>query len=119
MAASQHEGGCHCGAVRYAVSVDLDTTMSCNCSRCAKLGAILTFAPAGAFTLVSGADSLTDYQFNKKTIHHLFCRTCGIESFARGIHPKTGDEMVAVNVRCLDDVDIAALAPKPVDGRSF
>lgn len=119
MAAAPYQGGCQCGAVRYAVTVDLDATMSCNCSRCAKLGAILTFAPAGAFELVSGEDQLTDYQFNAKTIHHLFCRICGIESFARGIHPKTGDEMVAVNVRCLDDVEIATLAPKAVDGRSF
>ncbi|MEA2966592.1 MAG: hypothetical protein QOI46_6690, partial [Alphaproteobacteria bacterium] len=30
-----------------------------------------------------------------------------------------GDEMVAVNVRCLDDVDISALAPTPFDGRSL
>ena len=119
MAAANHQGGCQCGAVRYEVTVDLDTTMICNCSRCSKLGAILTFAPASAFSLISGQDQLTDYQFNKKTIHHLFCRTCGIESFARGTSPQGGGEMVALNVRCLDNVDIAMLAPKAVDGRSF
>jgi hypothetical protein len=118
MTTQTYEGGCQCGKVRYRVAADLDTTMTCNCSRCGKLGAVLTFAPAQAFTLVSGGEALTDYQFNKKTIHHLFCATCGIEPFARGTKPD-GAEMVAINVRCLDGVDIDALSPKAVDGRSF
>ena len=119
MAEATYAGGCHCGAVRYEVTVDLGGTISCNCSRCSKLGALLTFAPASSFRLSSGEDVLTDYQFNNKTIHHLFCSTCGIESFARGRSPKDGAEMVAVNVRCLDGVDPASLSPQPVDGRSF
>ena len=32
----------------------------------------------------SGLDDLVDYRFNKHVIHHVFCRTCGVESFARG-----------------------------------
>ncbi len=119
MGTQRYEGGCHCGAVRYEVTADLDGAISCNCSRCSKLGAILTFAPASSFSLTSGEDSLSDYQFNKKAIHHLFCATCGIESFARGTSPKDGAEMVAVNIRCLDGVDPATLSPKQVDGRSF
>ena len=118
MAAQQYSGGCHCGAVRYEVTADLDETISCNCSRCSKLGAILTFAPAQSFRLLSGEPKLTDYQFNKKVIHHLFCSTCGIESFARGAMPD-GTPTVAVNVRCLDGVDPATLSPKSVDGREF
>ena len=38
--------------------------------------------------------------------------------FLRGTNPK-GEEMIAVNVRCLDDVDAAALEPTPFDGRSL
>ena len=118
MTAQLYRGGCHCGAVRYEVTADLDQTMTCNCSRCQKLGWILTFTPAQNFTLLSGADELTDYQFGKKNIHHLFCSTCGIESFARGASPD-GAEMIAVNVRCLEGVEPSALTPKQVDGRSF
>jgi hypothetical protein len=116
--AKTYTGGCHCGKVRYEASVDLDQAMSCNCSRCAKLGWILTFTPAQNFKLLSGENGLTDYLFNKHVIHHLFCSTCGIESFARGTGPD-GSAMVAVNVRCLDEVDIGALKPMPVDGKSF
>ena len=111
-------GGWHCGKVRYEVETDLASVMSCNCSICQKRGAFLTFVPGASFKLSSGADSLTDYQFNKKAIHHLFCKNCGVGSFARGTGPD-GVEMVAINVRCLDDVDLDELTITPFDGRSL
>jgi hypothetical protein len=116
--AKTYEGGCHCGAVRYEVTADLDKVIACNCSICTKRGLLLTFTPASQFTLLSGQDGLTDYLFNKKVIHHLFCATCGVESFARGIGPD-GSEMIAVNVRCLDGVDVSSLKPKPFDGKNM
>ena len=116
--AKKHTGSCHCGKVRYEVITDLKTVMSCNCSICSRKGHLLTFVPAEQFTLLSGEDVLTDYQFHKMRIHHLFCATCGIESFARGTAPD-GKEMYAVNVRCLPDVDVGALTVTPVDGKSF
>jgi hypothetical protein len=117
MSAQKYAGGCQCGAVRYEVSVDLDSTITCNCSRCGRLGSILTFAPKESFTLLAGEGAMTDYQFNRHVIHHLFCTTCGIQSFARGTGPN-GAEIIAVNVRCLDGVDAEALSPQAFDGRS-
>jgi len=113
-----YQGGCHCGAVRFEASLDVGQAMACNCSICQKSGSVLAFAAADQFKLVAGADNLSDYQFNKRVIHHLFCRTCGVRSFARGVGPG-GQEMVAVNLRCLDGIDAAALNPKPFDGRSL
>lgn len=112
-----HRGGCHCGAVRYQVDVDLSQpVLSCNCSICSRTGTLLSFVPAAAFTLERGEESLTDYQFGKKRLHHLFCRVCGVRSFARG-EGKTGP-MVAVNTRCLDDVDATTLSVQHFDGKS-
>jgi hypothetical protein len=114
-----YTGGCHCGAVRYRVTMaPLDKVMSCNCTICAKTGSVLTFVPAAQFELLAGADALADYQWGKKRIHHLFCTRCGIRSFARGAMPD-GTPMVAVNARCLDDVDLASLTVKPFDGKSL
>jgi hypothetical protein len=113
-----HTGGCHCGKVRFEVKTALEQVITCNCSICQKTGSILTFVPAQDFKLLSGEDALTDYQFNKKVIHHLFCSTCGIRSFARGKNAD-GSDAVAINVRCLDDVDIAALKPFAYDGKSL
>jgi hypothetical protein len=61
-----YSGGCQCGKVRYAVALELGEVISCNCSRCGKLGSLLTFAPASSFKLVSGEDDMTEYQFNVK-----------------------------------------------------
>jgi len=103
----KHTGGCHCGAVRYETELADSNAMECNCSICLKRGSILAFAPASAFTVLQGEDRLTDYQFNKKIIHHLFCKTCGILPFARGTGPD-GTAMVAVNIRTIDNVDLSA-----------
>lgn len=113
-----HHGGCHCGEVRWEVDAAIAEVISCNCSICTKRGSLLAFAPASDFRLLSGADRLKDYQFGSKRIHHLFCDACGTESFGRGTAPN-GAEMVAVNVRCIDDVDLDAFSVKAFDGRSM
>ena len=112
-----YQGGCHCGKVRFQVDVDLSSPVTCNCSYCSRRGSILAFAPAENLSLEQGADDLTEYRFNTKTIAHLFCASCGMESFARGAMPD-GTKMVAVNVRCLEGVDIDSIKPQQVDGRS-
>jgi hypothetical protein len=111
-------GGCQCGRVRYEVETDPQQAIACNCSNCARHGLWLTFATPDRFKLLAGEDALVDYRFNRHVIHHLFCSTCGVESFARGKAPD-GRETIAVNVRCLDGVDISTLSPKPFDGRSL
>jgi hypothetical protein len=113
-----YTGGCHCGAVRYRVTLALEGAITCNCSICQKTGTMLAFAPAARFELVSGEGALTDYQFGKKHIHHLFCSRCGVRSFARGAMPN-GDPVAAVNVRCLDGIELASIPLKHHDGRSI
>jgi hypothetical protein len=113
----KHTGGCHCGKVRYEVEMEIGKVIECNCSICSKKGYLLSFAPSTAFKLLSGENNLNDYQFNKHIVHHLFCKTCGIGSFSKGKGPD-GTEMHAINVRCLDGVDLDKLDLMPYDGRS-
>ncbi len=114
-----YTGSCHCGKVRYEVSVDLSApVISCNCSICSRTGTMLTFVPTEQFKLLSGEEVLTDYQFNKNRIHHLFCSVCGVRSFAKG-QDHSGREVRAINVRCLEGVDLDALTVTKVDGKSF
>ncbi len=113
-----YKGSCHCEKVQYEVKVDINQSVTCNCSICRKRGTILAFTTKDHFQLLKGEGEQTEYLFNKKKIHHLFCKTCGILSYAKGMTPD-GATMIAINVRCLDNVDLDSLRPVAVDGASF
>jgi hypothetical protein len=113
-----YTGSCHCGAVTFSVAADAPSdAMTCNCSHCSRKGLVLTFVPDDQFTLDSGADKLTDYQFYKHNITHQFCTICGCQAFALGKSPN--GPMRAINLRCVPQVDIDTLTLKQVDGASF
>jgi hypothetical protein len=118
MAEQKHAGGCHCGKVRYEATVDAGQPLECNCSHCSKLGLLLAFTTPDKFKLLKGEGAQTEYRFNKHVIQHLFCTACGVQSYANG-KTKDGKDMVAINVRCLDGIDVAQLKTKPFDGRSL
>jgi len=113
----RYQGGCHCGKVRYEATTDLARVIECNCSHCSRKGLLLSFVTPDAFTLLAGDGELTEYQFNKHVIHHVFCKTCGIQSFATGAKPD-GSRMYMVNVRCLEGVEPGSYTVTQVDGRS-
>lgn len=116
--AKRHQGGCHCKAVRYEVTGDFSTAMEGNCSICTAKGLLVAPAKADQFKIVSGEDNLTEYQFHKHRIHHLTCKTCGTQPFARGVGP--GDQpMMAINVRTIDGIDLGAVERKPFNCRAM
>ena len=110
-------GGCHCGLVRFECTSDLAMVTACNCSICTKKGLHFTFVPPKSFQLRAGEENLKEYLFNKHAIHHQLCLDCGVEVFARGTRPD-GTEVVAVNVSCIDGIDLSTIQMTPVDGRS-
>jgi hypothetical protein len=113
------QGSCHCGAVTFTVDAELpEKALSCNCSICRRKGSLLAFFPVDAFTLNSGQDRLTTYLFNSRQIHHQFCQVCGSEAFA---HAKTpdGNQMYAINLRCVPDLDLDKLQIRHHDGASL
>lgn len=114
----KYSGSCHCEAVKFAVEASLEKVISCNCSHCAMKGLLLVFLPESQFTLQAGENTLTEYLFNKKTIRHLFCKTCGVQPIGRS-QGKEGQNMVAVNVHCLKEVDIEKLNVVPYNGKDL
>src|SRR5262245_30350481 len=115
-----YHGSCHCGRVRYEVKLDLtQPVVSCNCSICQRLGTLLQFVPAEQFVLTSAEHALTDYQWGTKNTPPLFCSTCGVRSFARGIRPTDGSSVVAINTRCLEGIEVRELSVKHFNGRAI
>jgi hypothetical protein len=110
-----YSGSCHCKKVTFEASINPDSAMSCNCSICSRVAALRIFVPATQFKLLSGADSLTDYQFGKRHLHHTFCKVCGIHPFASG-KAKDGADTYAVNANCLEGLDTSKMKITHYDG---
>jgi hypothetical protein len=114
----KYSGSCQCGKVRFDVDTEIAQVISCNCSRCRRLGALLAAAPKSQFTLLAGKDDLSEFQFNKHLVHHYFCASCGIQPYAEG-KGRDGSDMVMVNVRCLESVDPDSFKVMKFDGANI
>ena len=108
-------GSCHCGAVAYTLDDDPREAMECNCSICRRKGYLLAFSTPDRFALETPREALTAYTFNQHVIRHLFCRTCGCAPFGEGTAPD-GTPMIAVNLRCAEDLDLSHIRVVPFDG---
>ena len=112
-----YSGSCHCGKVRFEVTAEVTRASACNCSICGRAGQLMLSVPPAQFQLEAGADAQTDYQFGKKTMHHLFCSTCGVRSF--GWYTAEGEKKIIVNLRCLEGLDVDSLEVQKFDGKSY
>jgi hypothetical protein len=83
---------------------------------CQRKGSLLWFVPRAQFRLRTPEDAAATYTFNKHVIKHRFCPTCGIHPYAEGVDPK-GNPMAAINLRCIEGIDLDAIPVQHFDGR--
>jgi hypothetical protein len=114
----KYRGSCHCGRVAFEVEGEIDGALSCNCSICSRRGSLLWFVPRDNLTLLAPEEAANSYTFNKHVIKHRFCPTCGIHPYGEGVDPK-GQRMAAVNLRCLEGIDLSAIPIHEFDGRAI
>lgn len=114
----KYQGSCHCGQIAFEVEGDIPEVMSCNCSMCQRKGTLMWFVPRDSIKLLTPPENMSTYTFNKHVIQHRFCSTCGIHPFGEAPAPD-GQPMAAINVRCLEGIDVEALKVKHYDGRNL
>lgn len=110
------EGGCHCGAVRFRVTLPSSRVSECNCSMCTKKGIVHLIVPPERFELLKGAEMLSEYRFNTGVAVHRFCRVCGIHPFYT---PRSDPDKIDVNARCLDSDVWRELPTRAFDGKNW
>jgi len=114
----KYHGSCHCGKIAFDAEGELKGAMACNCSICSRKASLLWFIPQAQFKLLTPPENVATYTFNKHRIQHHFCKSCGIHPYAEAVDPK-GNPMAAINIRCLEGIDLAAVPVKEFDGRSL
>lgn len=112
-----HEGGCHCGAVRFRFTLPDDPLIRrCNCSICAMKGVVMIDIPMTLLDIVQGEDTLTLYTFGSGAAKHRFCSRCGIHPFHQ---LRSEPDHYGVNIACIDGLSIYDLPEVPVfDGQN-
>lgn len=112
-----YKGSCHCGKIAFEVEGELTDATDCNCSICSRKGTLMWFVPRDKLHLLTSEKDLDTYTFNKHVIKHRFCPTCGMHPYGEGVDPQ-GNPMAAVNIRCLEDIDLASVTVRHFDGRA-
>ncbi len=113
----KYTGSCHCGRIAFEVEGTIDSALACNCSMCQRKGSLLWFVPRPQLNLLTPEADAATYVFHKHAIKHRFCTNCGIHPYAEAPNPK-GEPMAAVNIRCLEGIDLASIPVTHFDGRS-
>jgi hypothetical protein len=114
----KYKGSCHCGKIAFEAEGEIKEAMACNCSICSRKGSLLWFVPREQLTVLTPEDEIGTYMFNKRVIKHRFCQTCGIHPYGEGTDPK-GNKIAAINVRCIEGIDLASVPVQNFDGRAL
>ena len=113
-----HEGGCHCGNLRYtletALALDALPLRACQCTFCRLHGARSTSDPAGAIRFeVRDPARLTRYRFGLRTADFLVCAHCGI--YVGALMRDGGAHYAIVNANTFDEVARLTQPAMPMD----
>lgn len=109
-------GSCHCGAVQFEIESDVAELTTCDCSICSRKNALMVKVHESRFKLLSGASSLTEYQFHTRTAKHYFCKVCGIYPFHR---KRVTPDFFGINVFCLEGFDHSEIPVRATIGRGM
>jgi len=124
---------CHCGATQIELPHLPHAAKQCNCSYCARTGAVWGYYAAGELDFRTNADDRM-YSASGGLNRHHFCGTCGMQTWGDSPDwasmynidgtPKDPEQTgipsqrtYAVNLRLIDDLHWSSIVVEQVDGR--
>jgi hypothetical protein len=96
----KYKGSCHCGRVAFEVEGTIDSGLACNCSICQRKGSLLWFVPRDRLRVLTPEANASTY------------------TYGEGTDPK-GNHTAAINLRCLEGIDLASIPVENFDGRAL
>ncbi len=97
----RHEGGCHCGALRFAFdSAKPLSPRACQCGFCRRHGARTVTDPDGAASLELPADTIR-YRFGSGVTEFLICGRCGV--YVGALALVDGRNFATLNLNAFED----------------
>ena len=125
---------CHCGDAKVSIPHAPETAKSCNCSFCARTGAVWAYFSPDEVEIQ--AQGVRTYSASGGMNGHNFCGRCGMHVWGESPDwasvydmdgkPKPGFEagamptarIVGINLRLVDDLDWSKIEVEMLDGRN-
>jgi len=123
------KANCHCGAFKYSFTLPEPLyeykVCHCNCSICEKNGYLLVYPKRKDLVFEKGNwDELGEYKMATMAKTHKFCKNCastvGIDfkMIERGVADSPEKDIIALNARMIQDIDIDKLNCSKFDGKN-
>ena len=110
-----YRGACHCGAIQFALFVEPQWLVSCNCSICSRLGALWAHIEDHEVVLQYAANSTIIYSWGEETLEFHTCRVCGCTTHWENTHAHSSSRM-AVNFRMCPKESLENFDVRILDG---
>lgn len=113
-----YEGGCYCGALRFAAKGPVQFSMVCHCSICRSLqgsafGALVSFFGADSFEITKGQDKAKEF-LSPMSYTRRFCSDCGSRVTISFEKSEIESPMVGVYTTALDELRAGGAAVSDV-----
>ncbi len=111
------EASCHCGAIRFEISMKPESLTQCTCSMCHRYGAQWAYYTRKSICIIGSPDDRIAYVWGDKAIEFFHCRVCGCMTHYESIE-KNDDSRIAINARMMRSEDLQSVPLRTFDGAS-
>ncbi len=119
-----YQGKCHCGCNRFEIDAEIDHVRECDCSICRRRGALIFRVSPDQIRFLTPLEQLSVYRWGTRTGADYFCAICGVTPFRQPSTPTAAElnaGMIpfkgwAVNVRCIDNIDLSNVRRVRIQG---